>query len=250
MNKYSLADRSAIVTGSGSGIGRAIALELAASGAAVLVLDLNKEAAQTVVNEIGAAGGIAEAYEGDVTNLESIAGSIEAANKLAPLKVAVNNAGILGPVAPVDTYGADGWAKVIEVNLTSVFYCLSLQLPAIAANGGGSIVNTASIAGAVGFANFSGYTASKHGVVGLTKSAALDFADKGVRVNAVGPGFVRTPLVSPFGEQALTDLESSHPLNRLGLPTEIAALVAFLASDDASFITGSFNMVDGGYTTV
>lgn len=250
MTRYEVDSRSAIVTGSGSGIGRAIAHELAASGASVLVLDRDGATAEIVAKEIHEQGGTAQAFQGDVTDLASIDASIDAANSMAPLRIAVNNAGILGPVAPVDSYDVEGWHQVLNVNLTSVFYGLSRQLPAIAANGGGSIINTASIAGAVGFANFSGYTASKHGVVGLTKSAALDYADKGVRVNAVGPAFVRTPLVDPFGEAGLTELEPKHPLGRLALPTEIAAMVAFLASDAASFITGSLQMVDGGYTTV
>ena len=248
MATYDVAHRSAIVTGAGSGIGRAIALELAANGTSVIVADLADAPLTTLLDEIRAAGGTAEKIVGDVSDPDFAIACVADANALAPLRIAVNNAGIGGEQNLIGDYSLDGWRQVIEVNLNAVFYGLKAQLPSMAENGGGSIINMASILGSVGFPTSSAYVTAKHGLVGLTKNAALEYGAKKVRTNAVGPGFIHTPLVDKSMDAATLDfLAAKHAMGRLGTPEEVSALVCFLASDAASFISGSYHLVDGGY---
>ncbi len=240
----------AIVTGAASGIGAAIAHTLAASGAKVIVADLDAEGARKVVDSISVAGGTAMAITVDVSNAAEVEAMVDAARRTyGGLHLAVNNAGIGGAAGPTGDYPLDSWHKVIATNLDSVFYGMRYQIPAILASGGGAIVNMASILGVVGFANAPAYVAAKHGVVGITKSAAIEYGRLGVRINAIGPAFIDTPMLSNNLDAAmLTAIAGMHPVGRLGTANEVAALTAFLLSDEASFITGSYHLVDGGYT--
>ena len=239
----------AIVTGGASGIGAAIARQLAKEGARVVVADRDAAGLDAIVAEINNAHGSALSYEIDVANAAEVEAMIGFAEReCGGLHLAVNNAGISGPSAPTADYPLDGWRQVIDVNLNSVFFCTRYELAAMQRSGGGAIVNMSSILGSVGFANAPAYVAAKHGVVGLTKVAAMEYAKHGIRVNAVGPGFIDTPLLSKnLDEPTLKVIADLHPIGRLGRSEEVSALACFLLSNAASFITGSYHLVDGGY---
>lgn len=243
-----LNQKIALVTGAGSGIGEATAKALAAEGAQVAVADLNLAAAERVVSEITESGGLAKPYKLDVSD-DAATGEVMAQieKDFGGLHIAVNNAGIGGELAATADQSVDGWKKVISVNLDGVFYSMRHEIPLMKKSSGGTIINMASILGAVGFANSSAYVAAKHGVIGLTQTSAIEYATEGIRVNAVGPGFIKTPLLDALPADAVAGIASLHPMNRLGTSEEVAALVLFLASPAASFITGSYYPVDGGY---
>lgn len=239
--------RTALVTGAGSGIGEAIALALGAAGATVVAADLQEQAAGRVAARINDAGGKGIAAAGDVSDPQVVQQLVDTAEAHGGLHLLVNNAGIGGPSVPTGEYPLDDWHRVIGVNLDAVFYGLRFGIPAMLRAGGGAIVNMASILGSVGFAGAPAYVAAKHAVVGLTKAAAMEYAARGIRVNAVGPAFIDTPLLSGFDAEARKALVALHPAGRLGRSEEVAALVLFLLCDQASFITGSYHLVDGAY---
>ena len=248
-----LAGKVALVTGAGSGIGRAVALAFAADGAAVVVSDVSVAGGTETVARITAAGGRASFVACDVTDEAQVQALVASAVKTyGRLDFANNNAGIEGPLSPIPQFEAAAWSQVLAVNLTGVFLCLKHEIPAILAQGtGGAIVNTASLAGLVAAPLSAAYTASKHGVVGLTKVAALELARTGVRVNAVCPAFVLTPMVERTAEKVpelKSRLANNQPMGRLGTPEEIADAVVWLCSPQATFLTGVALPLDGGAT--
>lgn len=236
-----------LITGAGSGIGTETALLFARNGARVVVSDINEKDGNAVADLIIQAGGEAIFVKADTSSPADNQNMVDQIiKKFGALDVAVNNAGIGGPLGLTGEYPIDGWQKVIDINLSGVFYGMRYQLPAM--KKGGSIVNIASILGNTATRLSPAYVASKHGVVGLTKSAALEYAEQGIRVNAVGPGYIRTPLVeTALDEAALKMLEGLHPIGRLGKASEVAELIFWLGSDKASFVTGGYYAVDGGY---
>lgn len=244
----------ALVTGGGSGIGEAISKELAAKGANVVVSDINLEAAQRVVNGIADDGGTASAVRQDTANKEDAEAVVRhAVDTYGALHLAVNNAGIGGKQAPAGETDLDEWDKVIGINLNGVLYGMRYQIPQMLEAGAAkcAIVNMASIHGTVAAPGNGAYTAAKHGVVGITKNAAAEYGPQGLRINSVGPGYIRTPLVeSSLSPEVLQLLEGKHALNRLGTSEEVSHLVCFLLSDEASFMTGGYYLVDGGYTAL
>ena len=239
-----------LITGGGSGIGRASALAFERAGATVVVADYNAEGGERTVRMLKDAGGEAMFYPADVSNPEDIEALV---NKIVEtygrLDCAFNNAGIEGEFAALSKCTIENWQRVISINLNGVFYCMKYEIAQMLRQGGGSIVNTSSVAGLVGAARAGAYSAAKHGVVGLTKTAALEYARKNIRVNAVCPGFVRTPMADrlidrgTLGEKSMI---ASEPINRMGRPEEIAEAVVWLCSDAASFVTGVSMPVDGG----
>jgi NAD(P)-dependent dehydrogenase (short-subunit alcohol dehydrogenase family) len=250
MAMYDYTDKVALVTGGGSGIGEACARTFARSGASVVVADFDGANGHRVADEIKTAGGTASFVNVDVSDPTQVEAMVEhAVEVFGGLNVAVNNAGIGGAQAPTGEYPLDSWRQVMGVNLDGVFYGMRFEIPAMLESGGGSIVNMASILGSVGFANSPAYVSAKHGVLGLTKTAAIEYSAKGIRVNSVGPGFIRTPLLDDnLDEATLGVIASMHPIQRLGEAQEVADLVAFLGSEEASFCTGGYYLVDGAYT--
>lgn len=245
----SLEGKVAIVTGASSGIGEAIAISFAAGGAKVVVSDINEEGGTKVVDTIKSNGGEAVFIKADTSKPEDNEQLVaQTVKQFGKLDIAVNNAGIGGPAATAADYSIEDWDKVIAINLSGVFYGLRYQIPALQANGGGSIINMASVLGQVGTPLSPAYVAAKHGVVGLTKSAALGYADQKIRINAVGPGYIKTPLLEKsLSQEQMDALVQQHPIGRLGESQEIAELVLWLASDKASFVTGTYYAADGGF---
>lgn len=247
-----LKDKVAVVSGAGSGIGRAVAEAYAKEGAKVVIADINVEHGEATVAEIKKNGGDAFFVKADSSDAAENKKLVEAVvAQYGRLDIACNNAGMGGPAKPTGEYEPQDWDRVIALNLSGVFYACRYQLEQMERNGGGSIVNIASIHGQVAAPNSPAYTASKHGVVGLTKNIAVEYAQKNIRCNAVGPGYIETPLLSDHMDAAATAaIAAKSPMNRLGTPQEIAELVVFLSSDKSSFTTGSYIIADGGYTAI
>jgi NAD(P)-dependent dehydrogenase (short-subunit alcohol dehydrogenase family) len=246
-----LTGKTAIVTGGASGIGEATALLYADHGCNVVISDLQEEKGNQLAQRIKQLNGKAIFVKADVSKPEDCENLVnKAVEAFGKVDIAFNNAGIGGESNAIADMSIEGWDKVIAVNLSSVFYCMKYQLQQMLKQGSGVIVNNSSILGKVAFANAAGYVAAKHGVIGLTENAALEYSSKGIRINAIGPAFINTPLLTEAGmdnnvKQSL--LVPMHPIGRLGESKEVAELVIWLSSDKASFITGSYYAIDGGY---
>ncbi len=249
--------RVALVTGGGSGIGRASAVAFAREGARVVVTDVDVDGGQETIRIIESAGGTAQFVRADVSQATEVAALVEqAVAAYGRLDCALNNAGIQGDIKQTAECSQENWDRIIATNLTGVWLCMKHEIPHMLSQGGGAIVNTASNFGLVGSNGMPAYSASKHGVLGLTKTAALEYAKSGIRVNAVCPGPVQTPLVDKvlaaqpeLGDQIIKAIEAREPVGRMGQPEEIAEAVVWLCSDAASFVTGTAMSVDGGFVT-
>jgi NAD(P)-dependent dehydrogenase (short-subunit alcohol dehydrogenase family) len=247
-------DKVALVTGAGSGIGKACAVAFAREGAKVVVSDVAVEGGEETTRMIRETGGEAIFVRCDVSRSTEVDALVEAAVRaFGRLDCACNNAGIGGAQAPTADYPEEIWSRVLSVNLTGVWFCMKHEIPRMLDGGrGGAIVNISSILGTVGFENSSAYVAAKHGVNGLSRTAALEYATLGIRVNAVCPGFIRTPILEQAGigegSERFAAISALHPMGRMGIPEEVSESVLWLCSDGASFVTGHALLVDGGYT--
>lgn len=244
-----LTGKVAIITGAASGIGASTAILFAKEGAKVVLTDINESEGQDVTNKIKSSGGEAVFLKADAGIADDAQKTVQLAlDTYGKLDIAINNAGISGYMGPIADFPVEAWQKVIDVNLSGVFYGLKYQIPAIENTSGmGSIINVSSIMGAIAGPYAAAYVASKHGVVGLTKVAALESSAKGIRVNSVGPGYVETPILSAVPDEMIKAAASLHPIGRIGQPEEVAELLLWLASDKSSFVTGSYYPIDGGY---
>ncbi|WZL89536.1 SDR family oxidoreductase [Salinimicrobium sp. 3283s] len=241
-------DKVVIITGAASGIGEATALLFGREGAKVVVSDINSEAGEEVVKRIKKSGGTASFFKADVASAAENKALVDFAVKnYGKLDIAVNNAGIGGEANKIGDMSLEGWHRVIDINLHSIFYGMKYQIAAMLKNGQGSIINISSILGSVGFEGSAGYVAAKHAAVGLTRNAAIEYSSQNIRINAVGPAFIDTPLLDQLDEDIKKHLISLHPIGRLGRSNEVAELILWLGSDKASFATGAYYPIDGGY---
>ncbi len=235
----------ALITGAASGIGQAAAFLYAANGAKVIVSDIKENETAAKIKD---KGGEASFIKTDVSNaVECEQLIVQTIRIYKKIDIAFNNAGILGETNMLADMNLGAFQKVIGINLMGVFYCMKYEILAMLKQGGGIIVNMSSILGAVGFASFSGYVAAKHGVVGLTQNAALEYSDKGIRINCVAPGFIDTPLLDSIDVKSKESLALKHPIGRLGKAGEVAEMVIWLSSEKASYVTGGYYPIDGGY---
>ncbi len=252
MTERRFAGKVAFVTGAGSGIGRATAIAFAAEGAEVVLADIDTVGNEETARLVAEHGGRVLSVKCDVTASSDIQSVIEqTVREFGRLDVAFNNAGIEQPPAPLVDISEDGWSRLLDIDLRSAFLCMKYEIPAMLENGGGSIVNTSSGAGVVGIRGQAAYVAAKHGLIGLTKSAALDYAAQGVRVNAICPGIIETPMMDRFSggtPEGRDRVIGQEPVGRMGRPEEIASAVLWLSSDLGAFATGHAMVIDGGQT--
>jgi len=245
-------NKVAIVTGAASGIGRAAAQLFAKNGAQVVISDLDSDGIEETLSMIKKSGGAGIAVETDISDSTQVRKMVDqTVQTFGRLDYACNNAGIEGEQAFTPDCTPENWNRVIEINLRGTWYCMKYEIPEMLKNGGGSIVNISSIAGLIGFPGIPAYVGSKHGINGLTKTAALEYADRGIRVNSICPGAIQTPMIDRFvgkQEKDREDLVAQHPMGRFGTPEEVGEAVIWLCSDKSSFITGQTLAVDGGYT--